>query len=113
MLRETRDYIERKVAALELWIGIEHNGNINRVSYCAKIGFDLRILERKESFEDRQNAVGTELLVGLRLFDRVRGRGRYDAGDHRHLFRRSLDRCFHHRFALRTGEIGKLAGRTE
>ena len=74
MLREARDHVERKVAALELRIGVEHDRNVDRVGDGAEIGFDLRVLEREIGFENGEDAVGAELLVRLRLFDRVRGR---------------------------------------
>ena len=110
---EPRDHIERQIGALELRIGVDHDGNVDRVGNGAEIGFDLRIGEREIGFQDRENAVGAELLIGLRLRHRVRRRGRGDAGDHGHAALRGLDRGLHHRRALRVVEIGELAGRAE
>ena len=94
-------------------IGVDDDGNIDRVGDGAKIGFDLRVAEREIRFQDRQDAVGAELLVGLRLRDRIESRGRGDTGDHGHASLRGLDRGLHHRRALRAIEIGELAGRAE
>ena len=103
MLREPRDHVEREIAALELRIGVEHDRNVDRVGDGAKVGFDLRVLEREVGFEDGEDAVGAELLVDLRLLDGVGGRGRGDARDHRHAFARGFDRRAHHGLALLRG----------
>ena len=84
MRREPRDHVEREIAALELWIGVEHNRNIHRVGDGAKIGFDLRIFQRKVRFEDRENAVGAQALIVFGLYDGIRRRCGGNAGDHRH-----------------------------
>ena len=94
-------------------IGVDHHGNIDGIGNGTEIGFDLRIAEREIGFENRKNAVGTELLTGLRLRDRIRRRGRGDASDHRHAAFRGFDRGFHHHRALHVIEIGELAGRAE
>ena len=96
MRGEPRDHVEREVAALELRIGVEHDRNVDGVGDGAEVGFDLRVLQREIGFEDREDAVGAELLVARRLRDRVGGRGRGDAGDHRHAPLRRLDRGAHH-----------------
>jgi hypothetical protein len=44
VLSEARDHVERKIAALKLWIGIEHHGNVDGIGNAAEIGFDLPIL---------------------------------------------------------------------
>ena len=113
MGREPRDDVEREIRALELRIGVDHHGNIDRVRDGAKIGFDLAVTERKIRFQDRQNAVGAELLAGFGLGHRIRRRGRGDAGVHRHAASCHLDRGLHHGLTLRVVEIGKLAGRAE
>jgi hypothetical protein len=71
---ETRDHVERKIAALELWIGIEHKGNVDGIGNAAEIGFDLSILQRKIGFQYRQNAVRTKGLICFRLLNGF-GRG--------------------------------------
>ena len=108
-----RDRVERKVAALELRIGVEHDRDVDRVGDGAEVGFDLRVLEREVGFEDGEDAVGAELLIILGLRDGVGGGGRGDAGDHRHALLRGLDGRLHHGGALLAVEIGKLAGRAE
>jgi hypothetical protein len=113
MRRETRDHIERQVGALKLRIGVDHHGNIDGIGNGPKIGFDLRVAERKIGFENGKDAVGAELLIGSRLRDRIRCRGRGDAGDHGHASPSRFDRGLHHSCALRVVEIGELAGRAE
>ena len=49
----------------KLRIGVEHDRNIDGVGDGAEIGFDLRVLEREVGFEDGEDAVGAEPLVGL------------------------------------------------
>ncbi len=110
---EARDDVERQVRTLELRIGVDHHGNVDGVGDGAEIGFDLRVGEREIRFQDREDAVGAELFIGLCLRHRVRGRGRGDAGHHRHAAVRGLDRGLHHGRALRVVEIGELAGRAE
>ena len=101
MLGEPRDDVERQVGALELRIGVDHDGNVDGVGNGAEIALDLRVCEREIRLQDRQDAVGAKLLVGLRLRHGVGRRGRGDAGDHRHAASRRLDRGPHHRGALR------------
>jgi len=72
MRRQICDDIERQVGALKLWIGVDDDGNVDRIGNGAKIGFDLGIAEREIGFENRKDAVGAELLIGLGLGDRVR-----------------------------------------
>ena len=92
MRGEPRDHIERQVGALELRVGVDHDGNVDGIRDGAEIGFDLRIRQREIGFEDGEDAVGAELLIGLRLRDRIRRRGRGDAGDDGHALLRGLDR---------------------
>jgi hypothetical protein len=113
MGRQPRDDVERQVRALELRIGVDHHGDIDRIGDGAKIGFDLGIPEREIRFHDCENAVGAELLIGLGLLDCVHRRGRRDAGNHRHAALGGLDGRLHHRRALRVIEIGELTGRAE
>ena len=110
---ELGDRVERKVAALELRIGVEHDRNIDRVGDGAEVGLDLRVLEREIGFQDGEDAVGAEPLIVLRLRHRVGGGGRGNAGDHRHALLRRLDGRLHDGGALLVVEIGKLAGRAE
>ena len=113
MLGQTRDNVEREIAALKLRIGVKHDRNVDRVGDGAKVGFDLRILEREVGFENCENAVDAEFLAGLRLFDCIGGHGRRDTCDHRHAFCRRLDRRLHDRLALCAIEIGEFAGRAK
>ncbi len=113
MRRETRNHIQRQIGALELRIGVDHHGNIDRVRDGAKVRFDLRIAKREIRFQDGEDAVGTHLLIGPRLRHRIQRRGRDDAGDHRHPPLRSFNRRLHHCDALHVVEIGELAGRAE
>ena len=110
---EPRDAIEREIRTLELRIGIDHDGNIDRIRNGAKIGFDLRIGQRKIRLQDRQNAVGAEFLIRLRLRHRIQRRGRGNAGHDRHAAFRGLNRGLNDGFALGVVKIGKLAGRAE
>ena len=113
MACEPLDHVERQIRALELRIGVDHDGNIDRIRDRAEIGFDAGVGNRKIGFHDRQNAVGAELLIRPRLRHRIRRRGRGNAGDHGHAALCGLDRGLHHRRALRCVEIGELAGRAE
>jgi hypothetical protein len=113
MGRKPRDAVKRKVGALELRIGVDHDGNVDRIRDAAKIGFDLRIGQRKICFQNRQNAIGAELLVRFRLRHRIRRRGRGDAGDHGNAAACRLDRRLHDVGALRIVQVGKFAGRAE
>ena len=67
MRRKPCDAIKRKIRALELRIGVDHDGNIDRIRDAPEIGFHLRVGKRKVRFQNRQNAVGTELLIRDRL----------------------------------------------
>ena len=87
MLGEPRDHVEGQVGALELRVGVEHDRNVDRVGDGAEVAFDLRVLEREIRFEDGEDAVGAEPLIGPRLRDRIGGGGRGDAGDDRHAAR--------------------------
>ena len=113
MFGEPCDDVEGEIGALKLRIGVDHHGNVDRVRDGAKVGFDLRVVDREIRLHDRQDAVGAKLLVSLRLRHRIRGRCRSDAGDHRHAFLRGFDGRLHHRGALLAAEIGELAGRAE
>ena len=113
MGREPRDDIEREVGALELRVGVDHDGNVDGVGNGAEIGFHARIAKRKIRFQDRQNAVGTKPLIGLGLRHRIRDRGRDHARDHGHAAFRRRDRGLDHGRALRGIEIGEFAGRAE
>ena len=57
MLAQPCDHIERKIAALKLWVGVENDGNFDRVGDRAKVRFDLRILKRKVGLENGEDAV--------------------------------------------------------
>ena len=113
MRREPLDHIQRQVRALELRIGVDHDGDIDRIGNGTEVGFDLRLGERKIGFEDRQDTVGAALLIGFCLHDCVRGRCRGDAGNDGHAAIGGLDGRLHHGGALRIVEIGEFAGRAE
>ena len=72
MGREPRDHIQRQVRTLELRVSIDHHGNIDGVGDSAEIGFDLRVGDRKVRLQNCEDAVGTELLICLRLRHGVR-----------------------------------------
>ncbi len=78
-----------------------------------KIGFDLRVFQREVGFQNGENAVGAELLIGFGLFDCICCGRRCNTGDNGHAFARCLDRRLHNSFALDAIEIGEFAGRTE
>ena len=84
MRGEPGDDVEGQVAALELRVGVEHHGNIDRVGDGAEIALDLGILQREIRFENGENAGRSEPLVVPRLGDGIRSRGRGNAGDDRH-----------------------------
>jgi hypothetical protein len=110
MLGEARDDVEREIGTLELRIGVDDDGNVHGIRDAAEIGFDLRIRQREVGLQDRQDSLGTEPLVGLRLCDGIGdGRGG-DTGHHRHAAPRGLDRRLYYGRALRGVEIGELAG---
>jgi hypothetical protein len=111
--REPRDHIERQVGALELRVGVDHDGNVDGVGNGAEVRFDLCIGNRKVRLHDRQNAVGSEFLMRSCLRHRVRCRRRGDAGDHGHAPLCGFDRGLYDGRALRLVEIGELAGRSE
>jgi hypothetical protein len=113
MISEPRNHIQREIRALELGIGVDHHGNVDRVRDAAEVGFDLRVGERKIRFEDREDAVGAEFLIGAGLRDRIGRRGGDHAGDHGHTAFCRCDRRAHHGGALVGIEIGEFAGRTE
>ncbi len=113
MRREAGDDVEGEVAALELRVGVEHHGNVDGVGDGAEVAFDLGVLEREIGFEDGEDAGGAEALIMLRLGDRVRRRGRGDAGHHRHAAGRGFDGRGDDGGALLAVEIGELAGRAE
>ncbi|MEY9234755.1 hypothetical protein ABIF78_007078 [Bradyrhizobium japonicum] len=113
MFSEARDDVEREIGALELRIGVDDDGDVDGIRDAAEVGFDLGIGEREVRLQDRQNPVGAEPLVGLRLRHCIRRRGGGDAGHNRHTALRGLDGGLHDRGALRGIEIGELAGRTQ
>ena len=106
-------HIERQVRALELRIGVDHDGNIDRIGDGAEIAFDLRVAEREIRFQDRENAVGAEFLIGLGLRHRIRVEVEATPATTGTRPVRGFDRGLHHGQALRVVEIGKLAGRAE
>src|SRR5438270_14101771 len=59
--------IEREVRALELRIGVDLEGNINRIGKGAKIGFEPRVPKRKIGFPYRQDDLGPELSIRTAL----------------------------------------------
>ena len=75
-----------------------------------KYELDLRLLERKIGFQNGEDAVGAERLPRLRLRDRIGGRGRGDAGDHRYPLIGRFDGRLYHRFFLCAIEVGEFAG---
>ncbi len=113
MRGQPRDDIERQVRALELRIGIDHDGNIDGIGNGTEIALDLRVADREIRFEDRENTIGADLLAGPRLLHRIRRRSRGNAGDHRHAPVRGFDGGLHHRQPLRPVQIGEFAGRAE
>ena len=113
MRGEPRDNVKRQIAALEIRIGIEHHRDIDGVGDGAEVGLDLRVFQREIGFENGEDAVGAESLIALRLFDRVGGRCRGDAGDHRHALVRGFNGGLDHGVALFAREIGEFAGRAE
>jgi hypothetical protein len=113
MLCEPADDIETEIGALELRIGVDDDGNGDRVGDGAKIAFDLRIGKREISLENGQDAIGAELLIGSGLRHRVIGRCRGNAGHHRYSPPRGFNGRLHHHGALFAAQIGKLAGGTE
>ena len=84
MRGEPLDHIQREVGALELRIGIDHDGNVDGIRDGAEVGFDLRVADREIRLHDRENAIGAEFLMRPCLRHRVRRRGRCDAGNDRH-----------------------------
>ncbi len=113
MGREPGDHIEREIRALELRVGVDHDGNVDGVGDGAEVGFDLRIGDRKVRLHDRENAVGAKFLMRLCLRHCVRCRCRGDAGNHGHAAFGRFDGRLHDRRALRMVEIGELTGRSE
>ena len=67
MGREPRDHVKREIGALELRVGVDHDGNVNGVGNGAEVRFDLRVGDREIRLHDRENAVGAELLMRLCL----------------------------------------------
>ena len=74
MLAEPRDHVEREVGTLELGVGIEHDGNLDRVGDRAEIAFDCCVRQREIGFKDGEDTVGSQALTSLRLCDRIGGR---------------------------------------
>lgn len=113
MACEPLDAVEREVRALELRIGVDHDGDVDRLCNRAEIGFDLRIGKREIRLQDRQNAVGPARLIRFRLRHGVQCRGRGDAGHHRHAAAGRFDGGLDDRHPLGAAQIRKLAGRAE
>ena len=113
MGREPRNDLDRQIRALKIWIGIDHDGNVDGVGDRAKISFHLSVLQREIRFQDREDAVGSELLIFLGLNHRIGCRCRGDTCHNRYAAPGRLDRRLHDPRTLEVVEIGELTGRAQ
>ncbi len=105
------DHGKRKVRALEIRVGVEHDRERHRVRHRLEVGVDAVIGNRKVGFEDRENAVAADALHLARLEDGVGDRRRRHAGYDRNAPVGRLHDDFDDAPPLRPVEIGEFAGR--
>ncbi len=101
---------QAQVRSLKVRVGIEHNGNRNRLGDCLEIGEYTLIGDREVGIENGEDAAAAQILEFPCLGNSVSDRGRcHPRNDGNAAFGRCDDHL-NDAPPLRPGQIGKLAG---